>query len=117
MSRPTGISCQSLPATPESNHILVSETCPILFVVHQNDQKGGRGEQLVQKGHEIHRALTDLAMDCQAGAGGMRGKLGKYRELQDNMSEGLRFYMSLQEAISTLRQQCGDYCLTRSIQK
>lgn len=47
----------------------------------------------------------------------MRNKLAVYRELQDNMSEGLRFYMSLQEAISTLRQQAGDYVLTRSIQK
>lgn len=47
----------------------------------------------------------------------MRSKLAVYRELQDNMSEGLRFYMSLQEAINTLRQQCGDYCLTRGIQK
>ena len=53
----------------------------------------------------------------QAGASGMRTKLAIYREMQDNMSEGLRFYMSLQEAISTLRQQSGDYVLTRSIQK
>ena len=56
-------------------------------------------------------------INVQAGATGMRSKLAVYRELQDNMSEGLRFYMSLQEAINTLRQQCGDYCLTRSIQK
>ena len=53
----------------------------------------------------------------QAGASGMRGKLAVYRELQDNMSEGLRFYMSLQEAINTLRQQSGDYVLTRSMQR
>ena len=60
---------------------------------------------------------TKLYSCAQAGASGMRGKLAVYRELQDNMSEGLRFYMSLQEAINTLRQQCGDYCLTRSIQR
>jgi len=53
----------------------------------------------------------------QAGAGGMRGKLAVYKDLLDHMSEGLRFYMSLQEAITTLRQQSGDYTLTRSIQK
>lgn len=47
----------------------------------------------------------------------MRSKLAIYREVQDNMSEGLRFYMSLQEAINTLRQQAGDFVLTRTIQR
>lgn len=53
----------------------------------------------------------------QASASGMRGKLAAYRELQDQFGEGLRFYMSLQEAISTLKQQAGDYIMTRTIQK
>ena len=47
----------------------------------------------------------------------MRGRLGAYREMRDNMSEGLRFYMSLQEAIATLHQQAGDYVLTRRLQQ
>ena len=37
--------------------------------------------------------------------------------MRDNLSEGLRFYMSLQEAIVTLQQQIGDFCLTRRIQR
>ena len=53
----------------------------------------------------------------QGAAGGMRGRLGAYREMRDNMSEGLRFYMSLQEAIATLHQQAGDYVLTRRLQR
>ncbi len=47
----------------------------------------------------------------------MRGSLGAYREVSDNLSEGLRFYMSLQEAIGTLGQQAGDYALTRRLQR
>lgn len=40
-----------------------------------------------------------------------------FLEVRDNFSEGLRFYMSLQEAISHLAQQVGDYCMTRQIQR
>lgn len=58
-----------------------------------------------------------LGRSLQAGSAGIRSKLAIYRELRDNLSEGLRFYMSLQEAITTLRQQAGDYVLTRTIQK
>ena len=53
----------------------------------------------------------------QASTGGMRSQLGVYRDLRDNLSEGLRFYMSVQEAIATLRQQAGDYILTRRLQR
>ena len=53
----------------------------------------------------------------QAAAGGIRGKLGLYIEVRDNMSEGLRFYMSLQEAIQALQQQAGDYILTRKLER
>ena len=47
----------------------------------------------------------------------MRGRLAGYKEVRDNLAEGLRFYMSLQEAIRALSQQVGDYCLTRSMQR
>ena len=40
-----------------------------------------------------------------------------FLEVRDNFSEGLRFYMSLQEAISHLAQQVGDYSMTRQIQR
>ena len=53
----------------------------------------------------------------QAAAGGMRSTVAQLREVRENMSEGLRFYMSLQEAISTLSQQAGDYTLTRRLQR
>ncbi len=54
---------------------------------------------------------------AQAAAAGVRGSLSAYREVRDNLSEGLRFYMSLQEAIGTLGQQAGDYALTRRLQR
>ena len=46
----------------------------------------------------------------------MRAQVASFKEVRDNLSEGLRFYMSLQEAIANLGQQIGDFCLTRRIQ-
>lgn len=43
--------------------------------------------------------------------------MGLYKELRDNLSEGLRFYLQLQEVIGSLVQHCGDFCLTRRIQR
>ena len=54
---------------------------------------------------------------AQGTASGMRSKVALFLEVRDNFSEGLRFYMSLQEAISHLAQQCGDYSMTRHIQR
>ena len=53
---------------------------------------------------------------AQAAAAGVRAQVGTFKEVRDNLSEGLRFYMSLQEAIVALGQQIGDFCLTRRIQ-
>ena len=62
-------------------------------------------------------ASNVIMSNVQASTGGMRSQLGVYRDLRDNLSEGLRFYMSVQEAIATLRQQAGDYILTRRLQR
>ena len=43
--------------------------------------------------------------------------MAAYKEVRANMSEGLRFYMSLQEAIAVLAQQAGDYIMTRRLQR
>jgi programmed cell death 6-interacting protein len=42
--------------------------------------------------------------------------VAKYREVQGNFNEGLKFYVTLQDAITNLKQQCSDYVLTRNIQ-
>jgi hypothetical protein len=47
----------------------------------------------------------------------VRRNMAAYKEVRANMSEGLRFYMSLQEAIAVLAQQAGDYIMTRRLQR
>ncbi len=62
------------------------------------------------------RTLTGVHA-VQGASAGVRAQADVFREVRDNLSEGLRFYMSLQEAIVTLQQQIGDFCLTRRIQR
>ncbi|XP_010497154.1 PREDICTED: programmed cell death 6-interacting protein-like [Camelina sativa] len=40
----------------------------------------------------------------------------KYREIKENINEGLKFYVTLQDAITNVKQQCSDFVMTRSIQ-
>ncbi|NP_001152549.1 ALG2-interacting protein X [Zea mays] len=40
----------------------------------------------------------------------------KYQEFKKNINEGLNFYVTLQEAIGKIKQQCSDFIMTRNIQ-
>ncbi|WOL09841.1 ALG-2 interacting protein X [Canna indica] len=42
--------------------------------------------------------------------------IAKYREIKDNINEGLKFYITLQDAITNIKQQCSDFVMTRNIQ-
>jgi programmed cell death 6-interacting protein len=42
--------------------------------------------------------------------------VAKYREIKKNINEGLNFYVTLQEAIGKIKQQCSDFIMTRNIQ-
>ncbi|CAI9096083.1 OLC1v1032154C1 [Oldenlandia corymbosa var. corymbosa] len=42
--------------------------------------------------------------------------IAKYREIKENINEGLKFYVTLQEAITNVKQQCSDWVMTRNIQ-
>eukprot|EP00249_Psilotum_nudum_P017974 c26581_g1_i1 orf=67-2718(+) len=43
--------------------------------------------------------------------------VSKYHEIRDNIvNEGIKFYVTLQDAINNLKQQCSDYVMTRNIQ-
>nr|CAB3499273.1 unnamed protein product [Digitaria exilis] len=42
--------------------------------------------------------------------------VAKYQEIKKNINEGLNFYVTLQEAIGKIKQQCSDFIMTRSIQ-
>ncbi|WIA15140.1 hypothetical protein OEZ85_001828 [Tetradesmus obliquus] len=54
---------------------------------------------------------------CEGAAGGIKTTLKTYKEVLDHLSEGLRFYMSLQEAVKQHQQQCSDYAYTRALQR
>ncbi|CAK0747325.1 hypothetical protein CVIRNUC_001757 [Coccomyxa viridis] len=60
---------------------------------------------------------TEWRSACETASGEVRRNMAGYKEVRNNMSEGLRFYMSLQEAIAVLAQQAGDYILTRRLQR
>jgi hypothetical protein len=38
-------------------------------------------------------------------------------QVEDHLAEGLRFYMSLQDAVKQHQQQCSDYAYTRALQR
>ncbi|KAK6931572.1 ALIX V-shaped domain [Dillenia turbinata] len=42
--------------------------------------------------------------------------IAKYREIKDNINEGLKFYVTLQDAVTNIKQQCSDFVMTRNIQ-
>jgi len=54
---------------------------------------------------------------CDASAAGMKSSLKLYREVLDHLSEGLRFYSSLQDAVKVHKQQCSDFAYTRALQR
>lgn len=46
----------------------------------------------------------------------IQAAIAKYREIKENINEGLKFYVTLQDAITNVKQQCSDYVMTRNIQ-
>ncbi|KAI4379118.1 hypothetical protein MLD38_005454 [Melastoma candidum] len=46
----------------------------------------------------------------------IQAAIAKYREIKENINEGLKFYVTLQDAITNVKQQCSDFIMTRSIQ-
>ncbi|PIA33499.1 hypothetical protein AQUCO_04100140v1 [Aquilegia coerulea] len=46
----------------------------------------------------------------------IEASISKFREIKDNINEGLKFYVTLQDAITNIKQQCSDFVMTRNIQ-
>ncbi|KAK8529527.1 hypothetical protein V6N13_102439 [Hibiscus sabdariffa] len=46
----------------------------------------------------------------------IQAALAKCKEIKDNINEGLKFYVTLQDAINNIKQQCSDFVMTRNIQ-
>ncbi|XP_073152056.1 vacuolar-sorting protein BRO1-like [Henckelia pumila] len=42
--------------------------------------------------------------------------VAKFQEIKENINEGLKFYVLLQDAITNANQQCSDFVMTRNIQ-
>lgn len=51
----------------------------------------------------------------QAVEQGFESLLREYNQVRDDVAQGLGFYGQLQEAVKTLHQEVGDYCLARSL--
>ncbi|KAF8060549.1 BRO1 [Scenedesmus sp. PABB004] len=84
--------------------------------VARNDELLGA----IARDAQAFRSVFEVAAwraGAEAAAGGIRGTLKTYREVLDHLSEGLRFYMSLQEAVKQHQQQCSDYAYTRALQR
>lgn len=50
----------------------------------------------------------------QAVEQGFESLLREYNQVRDDVAQGLGFYGQLQDAVKTLHQEVGDYCLARS---
>eukprot|EP00898_Chlorokybus_atmophyticus_P004865 jgi/Chlat1/537/Chrsp103S01115 len=61
--------------------------------------------------------VDDWKVACDRFEKRLRNAVRTYSELNGNMVEGVRFYSSLQDAINALKQQCGDFIMTRRIQR
>lgn len=70
-----------------------------------------------QQSYRSAYGYDEWRKSCEVAGQDIRRQVAAYAELRDNLSEGLRFYTSLGDAIGSLRQQVGDYCMTRKIQR
>ena len=69
---------------------------------------------------QAFREIFDISgwrTSCDAAASGVKRHAALFKELMDHLSEGLRFYLSLQEAVKTHLQMCTDFAYTRNIQR
>ncbi|KAI3730629.1 hypothetical protein L1987_61801 [Smallanthus sonchifolius] len=60
--------------------------------------------------------VEDYKASCEKCYKQIEAAVAKYREIKENINEGLKFYVTLQEAITNIKQQSSDFVMTRSIQ-
>ncbi|MCO5554032.1 hypothetical protein L7F22_007558 [Adiantum nelumboides] len=61
--------------------------------------------------------LEDFKVSCDRTFKHLGAAVAKYREIQDNISNaGIKFYLSLQDAITDLKQRCSEYVTSRESQ-
>ncbi|KAL8142029.1 hypothetical protein V2J09_015061 [Rumex salicifolius] len=60
--------------------------------------------------------LDDYKVSRERSYKQIQAAIAKYREIKENINEGLKFYVTLQDAINNVKQQCSDFVMTRNIQ-
>ncbi|XP_052199278.1 vacuolar-sorting protein BRO1 [Diospyros lotus] len=60
--------------------------------------------------------LEDYKVSREKSYKQIEAAIAKYREIKENINEGLKFYVTLQDAITNVKQQCSDFVMTRNIQ-
>ncbi|KAK4423504.1 Vacuolar-sorting protein BRO1 [Sesamum alatum] len=76
----------------------------LLHIQAQNDQFGAIFN------------LEDYKASREKGYRQIEAAIAKFREIKENINEGLKFYVTLQDAITIVKQQCSDFVMTRNIQ-
>ncbi|KAK3003733.1 hypothetical protein RJ639_018146 [Escallonia herrerae] len=60
--------------------------------------------------------IEDYRASCEKSYKQIEAAIAKFREIKENINEGLKFYITLQDAITNVKQQCSDFIMTRNIQ-
>lgn len=92
---------------------------PICQEVARNVEAQEQLLRQIQVQNDAYAKLFNLEDYKAARAKGYKqisAAIAKYREIKDNINEGLKFYVTLQDAITNLKQQCSDFAMTRNIQ-
>jgi len=61
--------------------------------------------------------FVDWKRGCDTASQGVRSTVRTFNEISGNLTEGVRFYTSLQDAVAAVKVQVGDYCMQRKIQR
>ncbi|KAL3693041.1 hypothetical protein R1sor_006692 [Riccia sorocarpa] len=92
---------------------------PVCAEVAKNIETQERLMQQIKAQNDIFAAtfnLEDYKASREKAYKQIAAAVAKYREIRENINEGLKFYVTLQDAITNLKQQCADYVMTRNIQ-
>lgn len=93
---------------------------PICIEVSKNVEAQGQLLQQIMVQNKRFAAvfnLEDFKASCDRTFKHLGAAVTKYREIQDSISNaGIKFYLSLQDAINTLKQHCSEYVTTREAQ-
>ncbi|KAK7269836.1 hypothetical protein RIF29_22598 [Crotalaria pallida] len=60
--------------------------------------------------------LEDYKVSREKSHKQIEAAIAKFREIKDNINEGLKFYVTLQDAFTNVKQQTNDFVMTRNIQ-